>query len=213
MADYWGRFVPSVTNRAPAGDWEHFRNAENPARQLKLRAKERHGKFFLPPLPDQRKGLGYNSEVRLFPEADASAMMLIWLCREEPDPDEAPDEAWHLTDRYGLIRTSWSSIIDPIDETPDESGEVIREPRLDDHETDEHSVVDFETVQPEELWRPPSLDELAERKVILIGDKRPLTAGAYSERQVEHYAPRGIRKPCPECGVAPNVVTLRCKCK
>lgn len=204
MAIYWGRFVPSVTSGTSPGDWEMFRNAENPARELKRRARDRYGKVFLPPMPGQRRVYPSPTELRAFNGADQSAMMLIWLCRDLPEPDVAPDEVWHLTDRYGLIRTPWSVIIDPIEE--------VREPSLDNHEADEYSVVDVEVIEAEELWRPPSLDELAERKVILIGDKRPLTAGAFSERAVERFSPTGIRKPCPDCDVVPNAATYKCRC-
>lgn len=204
MAYYWGKFVPSMKKRTPEGDWEFFRNAENPARQLKSRAKELHGRFFLPPV-EGKKVYPIPTELRLYEDADASAMMLMWLCREQPAPDEAPDEVWHLTDRFGLVRTPWSAVLEPVEDAPEDAVET--EP-----EVEEHSVIDIEMVEPEAIWRPPTLDELAERKVILIGDKRPLTAGAYSERQVEHFAPKGLRKPCPDCGVVPNAFTLECKC-
>lgn len=203
MAHYWGRFVPSVINGAPAGVWEHFRNAENPARALKDRARKQVSRMHLPGVTD------FHERNKLIPfnGADQSAMMLIWLAREQPPEDKAPDEVWHLTNHYGLIRTPWSAIIESnVDIECD--GE-IREPSLGDHEVDEVSVVDTYFVEPESLWRPPSLEELAERKVILVGDKRPLTAGAYSERQVERP---NLRRACDKCGVVPSPFTLECRC-
>lgn len=212
MAHYWGRFVPSVINGAPAGVWEHFRNAENPARVLKDRARKQVSRMHLPGVTD------FHERNKLIPfnGADQSAMMLIWLAREQPPEDKAPDEVWHLTNHYGLIRTPWSVILEPVDPDPtdeERAEEVVREPTLADHKPGEASVVDFDTFDMEDvgqyIWRPPSLEELADRKVILVGDKRPLTAGAYSERQVERP---NLRRACERCGVVPSPFTLECRC-
>jgi hypothetical protein len=210
MAHYWGKFVPSVIRGLPAGEWEHFRNAENPARELRSRARDRVGKFFTP--TEKKRVYPIVTEERVFVDADQSAMLLIWLCRDEPAPDKAPDEVWHLTNRFGLIRATWSSIMEDVgDEHADEDelDDPIREPSLDDHLEGEMPVISWADHGIEEIWRPPSLEDLAERKVVLIGDKRPLTAGAYSERQVER--PR-LRGACPDCGVKPSPFTLECKC-
>lgn len=211
MAHYWGRFVPSVINGLPPGVWEHFRNAENPARCLKDRARNQASRMHLPEVTDFHER---NKQVP-FKDADGSAMMLMWLSREMPAPDKAPDEVWHLTNHYGLIRTPWSVILEPVDPDPTDldRGEPIREPSIDDHEPDEVSVVDFDTFDMHAvetyIWQPPSLEELAERKVILQGDKRPLTAGAFSERQVERP---NLRRVCPECDTVPSPFTLECRC-
>lgn len=203
---YFGRFVPSVTNGSRPGEWERFHNAENPARQLKSRARERVGKFYF--ATATKKVHPIRTELRAYNDADMSAMMLIWLTREEPAPDEAPDEVWHLTNLGGLIRTPWSVIVDPVGELSHD----VREPSISESEPDEVSVVDLTITLPQEVWRPPTLEDLAERRAILIGDKRPTSAGAYVERNVERFAPTGFRKPCPECGVVPNAFTLDCRC-
>ena len=204
MAHYFGKFVPSVVEGLPPWDWEHFRNAEQPARELKSRAKLRKGKFFI----TGSKRVPSATVPFAWDDADSSARMLIWLTREQPADDEAPDEVWHLTNRYGLIRTPLSAIIEPVDENSDE----VHEPGLDDHAPDEVSVLHFDEMPPSVVWQPPSLDEIAERRVILIGDKRPTSSGAFTERNVERFSPTGLRKPCEECGVVPNAFTLECKC-
>lgn len=204
MAYYYAQFVPSVTKGTPAGDWELFRNAEVPARQLKERARTRAGEHFEP--YEGKRVYPAVTEPRAYNDADQSAIMLIWLCREQPEADQAPDEVWHLTNHGGLIRTPWSVILGPIED------DDIREPRVDDHYADEVSVNDWDEVEAIEIWRPPNLEDLAERKVILQGDKRPLTAGAFAERNVQNYAPTGFRQPCPDCNVVPNAFTLECRC-
>lgn len=210
MAQYWGRFVPSVSNGSPQGPWEKFRNAENPARTLKARARDQYGRVYYADLDTRgpRPLVAFN-------EADQSAIMLMWLSREEPAPDKAPDEVWQLTNHYALIRTPWSAIIEPAtefaDPDPDDDEQTwVREPSLASHGENEAAFINLvDEVAPALIWQPPNLDELAERKVILQGDKRPLTAGAYSERQVEMP---NLRRVCPDCGVVPSPFTLECKC-
>lgn len=205
VAHYWGRFVPSVINGAPAGTWEHFRNAENPARVLKDRAREQVSRMHLPGVTDFHE----RNKLVAFNEADGSAMMLIWLAREQPPEDKAPDEVWHLTNRFGLIRTPWSVLLEDANGGEDDV-DAPHEPVLTGKVApDEESVIDLGETYAREVWQPPSLGELAERKVILVGDKRPLTAGAYSERQVERP---NLRRACDECGVVPSPFTLECRC-
>lgn len=207
MAHYWGKFVRSVVNGSQAEEWEHFRNAENPAQTLKSRARKQYSRVHYP----GSKVPGQLTPIEAFNGADMSAMYLMWLSRDIPEPDKAPDEVWHLTNHGGLIRSTWSSIIDPvgIDSDPDDEDEFVREPTLDDHDEGEMSVISWDDHGIQDIWRPPSSQEVADRKVYLIGDQRPLTAGAYSERAVERP---NLRRACPDCKVVPSPFTLECKC-
>lgn len=209
MAHYWGRFVPSVASGLGPGEWERFYNAEVPGRALRRRARSQAGEYY----PEGTPHFGARPRVCEFPGADMSAIMLVWLTREMPEADKAPDEVWHLTDRGGLLRTPWSVIVDPIDESEVElDDEPLIEPTIDNHQSDEVSIISWTDQSIEDIWRPPTPQEIADRKVYLIGDRRPTRAGAFSERAVERLAPRGLRKACKECGVYPSPFTLECKC-
>lgn len=198
MAHYYAKFIPSIDMGASAGPWELYMNAEVPGNQLKKRAKTQRG---CPNFLTSYIKHGRSPQVN-FPDADGSAAMLIWVAYEVPLDNVPPDQIWYLKPTGGLIRTPWSVIVGPDSEVGEEAAVPEPEPEIA-FERDEDEVL---LVTRSDIWRPPTPEEVKDRKLFLLGDRRPLLGRG------RPLVASGIRRPCPECGVVPHVRTNACNC-